>query len=83
MKSERKLFLLGGGCGSAGFAYRHAQPEGVFRADPWAEYAVLTVEQERLGLEFRRVAFDVDALINVYRTSGRPYTNEAIAQYRP
>src|SRR5262249_51389898 len=27
------------GCGSTGFAYRHDQPEGIFRADPWAEYA--------------------------------------------
>jgi predicted phosphodiesterase len=70
------------GCGSAGFAYRHDQPEGVFRADPWAEYAVLTVEKGRLGLEFRRVPFDVAALLDAYRTSGRPYADQAIAQYQ-
>jgi predicted phosphodiesterase len=70
------------GCGSAGFAYRHNQPAGVFRADPWAEYAVLTVEKRRLGLEFRRVPLDIDALLDAYRTSGRPYADEAIAQYQ-
>jgi predicted phosphodiesterase len=70
------------GCGSAGFAYRHNQPQGHFRADPWAEYAILTVEGGRTALEFRRVPFDVDALIVVYHASGRPYGDEAAAQYR-
>lgn len=69
------------GCGSVGFAYRHDQPEGTFRADRWAEYALLSVEGGRTSLEFRRVPFDVDALIEAYRASGRPYTEEAIAQY--
>jgi diadenosine tetraphosphatase ApaH/serine/threonine PP2A family protein phosphatase len=67
--------------GSVGFAYSHEQPEERFRADPWAEYALLTVEDQRLGLEFRRVPFDVDALISVYQASGRPYADTAAAQY--
>jgi predicted phosphodiesterase len=66
--------------GSVGFAYRHSQPEGEFRADPWAEYAILTAEP--LALEFRRVPFDVETLIETYRSSGRPYADEAIAQYQ-
>jgi hypothetical protein len=37
-----------------------------------AEYALLTSEGERLALEFRRAPFDVEALIAVYRASGRP-----------
>jgi len=69
------------GSGSTGFAYRQGQPEGTFKADPWAEYAVLSAEDGRTRLEFRRVPFDVDALIDVYRASGRPYTEKAIAQY--
>jgi predicted phosphodiesterase len=69
------------GCGSTGFAYRHGQPDGTFHADPWAEYAVLTAEDGRTRLEFRRVPFDVDALIAVYRASGRPYAETAVAQY--
>ncbi len=69
------------GCGSTGFAYRHGQPEGTFHADPWAEYAVLTAEDGRTRVEFRRVPFDVDALVATYRASGRPYAEKAIAQY--
>ncbi len=67
--------------GSVGFAYSHHQPDEGFRADPWAEYAVLTSEGERLALEFRRVPFDPAALIAVYQSSGRPFADQAIAQY--
>lgn len=69
--------------GSVGFAYRHDQPDDHFRADSWAEYAILTSEGDRLSLEFRRVPFDVNALIDAYRASGRPHADEAIAQYQP
>jgi predicted phosphodiesterase len=68
--------------GSVGLAYSHHQPEDRFRADPWAEYAVLTVDGTHIGLEFRRVPFDVAELIRVYGESGRPYADEAMAQYR-
>lgn len=67
--------------GSIGFAYSHHQPDENFQADPWAEYAVLTSEVERLALEFRRVPFDVAELIAVYRSSGRPHSDSAISQY--
>jgi putative phosphoesterase len=67
--------------GSIGFAYSHHQPDEGFQADPWAEYAVLTSEGERLALEFRRVPFDVSKLIAVYHSSGRPHSDSAIAQY--
>jgi hypothetical protein len=36
----------------------------------------------RFGLEFRRVPFDVAALIAIYQQSGYPYAERAIAQYR-
>lgn len=68
--------------GSVGFAYRHDQPEDQFRADPWAEYALLSVNFGQLSLEFRRVQFDVKRLIEVYRSSGRPYSESALAQYQ-
>ncbi len=67
--------------GSVGVAYNHAQDEAAFRLDRWAEYAILTVEAGHLGLEFRRVSFDVTALVQVYRESGRPFAEEVIAQY--
>ncbi len=67
--------------GSIGLAYSHHQPDDGFRADAWAEYAVLTSEGERLALEFRRVPYDPAPLIEAYRSSGRPYAEQAIAQY--
>jgi predicted phosphodiesterase len=67
--------------GSVGLAYSHVQAEDAFHADPWAEYAVLTVQDPRVGLEFRRVPFDVADLVRTYRESGRPFAKEAVAQY--
>src|SRR6185369_390635 len=52
--------------GSVGFAYSHNQPDGQFHADPWAEYAILTAENGRTNLEFRRVPFDAQKLIRIY-----------------
>ncbi len=68
--------------GSVGFSYNHGQAEGTFHANSWAEYAVLTSTHGRIALEFRRVAFDANVLIEIYRSSGRPYADDAIAQYR-
>ncbi len=67
--------------GSVGRAYRHDQPETQFRIDPWAEYAILSVTGQRIELAFRRVPLDVPALIEVYRSSGRPFAAEAVAEY--
>ncbi|HJZ49519.1 MAG TPA: metallophosphoesterase family protein [Roseiflexaceae bacterium] len=69
--------------GSAGFAYSHQQPESNFKADPWAEYALLTYEDGRVGLEFRRVPYQAESLVAIYLASGRPYAEEAAQQYRP
>ena len=68
--------------GSVGFAYSHNQPDDQFFADPWAEYAILTVENGQASLEFRRIPFDTKELIRIYRESGRPFADEAIAQYQ-
>lgn len=68
--------------GSAGFAYSYHQPDDHFRADPWAEYAILTAENGQVSLEFRRVPFDAKELIRIYADSGRPFAEDAIAQYQ-
>lgn len=68
--------------GSVGFAYSHQQDMANFRADGWAEYAILTAENGQISLDLRRIPFDVNAVIEAYRSSGRPYTAEAIAQYQ-
>jgi predicted phosphodiesterase len=67
--------------GSVGFAYRHDQPEGGFRADPWAEYALCSSNGGRLSLEFRRVSYDLMPLIEAYHASGRPHADSGVAQY--
>ena len=68
--------------GSVGFAYSHSQSEDDFHADPWAEYAILTVENGQVSLEFRRVPFDPKEMIRIYHASGRPFAEEAISQYQ-
>ena len=68
--------------GSVGFAYNHNQLPDQFFADPWAEYAILTAENGQVGLEFRRVPFDSQELIRIYLESGRPFAEDAIAQYK-
>ena len=44
--------------GSVGLGYDHLQPDGDFRFDPWASYAIV----ERGVVEFHRVPFDLDEL---------------------
>jgi putative phosphoesterase len=67
--------------GSIGLAYgpRHVVEKS--RLDAWAEYAILSADRVRVSLDFRRVPFDLNALLEVYRTSGRPHADEMIAQY--
>jgi putative phosphoesterase len=68
--------------GSVGFAYSHQQSSDDFRANPWAEYAILTHDNGYLGLEFRRVPYDRERMIQISLDSGRPYKDEAAGQYR-
>lgn len=67
--------------GSVGFAWRYGQPVGTFRADPWAEYALLDWADGDVALTFRRVPFDVAAYRAAIRASGMPYTDEVLARY--
>jgi predicted phosphodiesterase len=58
--------------GSAGLVYEHGIPEEELVFDPWTEFAVLTSDDGRLGVEFRRVAFDADRVVRAVRESGIP-----------
>lgn len=69
--------------GSVGMAYAQGQPPDDVRLDAWAEYAVLTVDGDRVALEFRRVPYSRDALLRTYRESGRPFVEDAEAAYTP
>ena len=68
--------------GSVGLAYSHNQTDDQFHSNHWAEYAILTAENGITSLEFRRVPFDAQELIRIYRESGRPFAEEAVAQYQ-
>ena len=68
--------------GSVGFAYSHNQPDDQFFADPWADYAILSVANSQISLEFRRIPFDPNEMVRIYLESGRPFAEEAAAQYR-
>ena len=68
--------------GSVGLVYNHYQPDGQFLADPWTEYAILTAEKGQVSVEFRRIPIDTQELIRIYHESGRPFAEDAIAQYQ-
>jgi predicted phosphodiesterase len=67
--------------GSAGLAYDRAQPEDGFRFDAWAEYAVVSVEDGRLGIEFRRVPFDAQEVARATLQSGMPYAERRAGEW--
>ncbi|MFL5735246.1 MAG: metallophosphoesterase family protein [Chloroflexia bacterium] len=69
--------------GSVGVAFNRHQPEENLRLDPWAEYAALISQGDRLALEFRRVPYDPAQLIRTTLSSGRPYADLSAAQYEP
>jgi predicted phosphodiesterase len=82
----QQLRRMGGGMffnpGSVGLAYDVLQAPDELQMNAWAEYAVLTAEQGRLSLDFRRVPYDVEQIIAIYHASGRPHTESRIAEYR-
>jgi predicted phosphodiesterase len=67
--------------GSVGVAYNHEQSNEVGYLDPWAEYAVLTVERMQVSLEFRRIPLDMQRIADIYRHSDRPFADTAMEQY--
>lgn len=68
--------------GSVGYAYNRERSGDDFRLDPWAEYAILSVTEEYVGVEFRRVAFDVNEWVRIIRASHRPNAEVLIGCYR-
>lgn len=68
--------------GSVGLAYDHNQPEETFRADPYAEYALVTVDDGGVGVEFRRVPFDPAAVLEAIEASGMPHQERAARFWR-
>jgi putative phosphoesterase len=67
--------------GSVGLAFDRQQADDPPRADPWAEYAILTSDDTgAFAIEFRRLPYDVAAFVSVIRSSGMPYPD--VLEYR-
>lgn len=58
--------------GSVGRAYQHF-PDGSRRVPPWAEFAILTAEDERVSIDFRSVPYDRAATLAVMRDRQMPH----------
>ena len=65
--------------GSVGLVYANEEPAEALRLDPWAEYAIVDFENGCLGVELRRVPFDVEAYVQALLASGRPGADETAA----
>ncbi len=68
--------------GSAGLVWEHKEPMDEQPFDPWAEYTVLTAADGRLSVDFRRVPFDVQELLEACRRSGMPDAESYVAQWK-
>lgn len=67
--------------GSVGLAYSHDQSGDDPRLDPWAEYAILTVTDDTVGLEFRKVGYAASDLIAILRQTDHPNIQKSIQEY--
>ncbi len=69
--------------GSASLPFRRDLSEEPPRVGRWAEYAVLTVTDDGgVRVEFRRVAYDVEGLVEMILGSGMPEAERLAGRYR-
>ena len=59
--------------GSVGLPFR-SQP-GPVRISRWAEYGIVTADDGRVSVELCRASFDVDAYLELARSSGMPHAD--------
>jgi predicted phosphodiesterase len=68
--------------GSVGLAYDRTPSPGVnVRNPPWGEYALLTVADGHLGVDLRRVPFDVAALLHAAHENEMPHADWWCAEW--
>lgn len=72
-RHDKKLII---NAGSVGSAFRLPfQPGQIPQTLPWAEYAIISLDEDVLSVDLRRVPFDVDALSKALKQSGMPGRN--------
>ncbi|GCE11443.1 metallophosphoesterase family protein [Tengunoibacter tsumagoiensis] len=69
--------------GSVGMALNRAFPLDETRYTPWAEYAILTLEQDEEGVELRRIPFNLQAYHQAILASGLPHAEWLIDEWTP
>ena len=69
LRRYQNKFIINPGSVGLGHEYRGTTARNV----PWAEYALIQCEGERIGIEFRRAPFDVESLKRVALVSGMPH----------
>jgi predicted phosphodiesterase len=57
--------------GSVGLVWEHKEPLDEVPFEPWSEYALVTADGQ-LAVEFRRIPFDVDKLLEAARAKDFP-----------
>lgn len=67
--------------GSVGLAYNWRLPDDQFHADPWAEYAIVTMQGGHISIEFRHIPFDIDELVRLIQASGKPDAENVLKMY--
>lgn len=67
--------------GSVGLPYLEL-PSGKVINPIWAEYAMLTYENGRLSVDFRRVPYGRDAIVEAIHTAGMPYADWLAADWQ-
>jgi len=68
--------------GSVGLVYTYQEPLEEVPFQPYAEYAVLHGENGRLGVDFRRIPFDVEELLEAARATDFPDVERWAAQWQ-
>ena len=68
--------------GSIGVAYNYYLAKEQFHTDAWAEYAILSYGDGPMSLSFHRVPYDLERLIGIIQSSGRPHANSMVSDYR-
>ncbi len=61
--------------GSIGLPYEYKTDSTDVRTPPWAEYAIITVEKDKLNITLNHIRYDIRPLIKVAHQSRMPYAD--------
>jgi putative phosphoesterase len=59
--------------GSVGLPFHVWPPNGGVQMSPWAEYAIVTVDDGEIAVDLRRSAYDIDSLHELALANGMPH----------